>query len=162
MTRPSREPSPLLSLYSTDEAAGLPAYLDQLYPKYLQGHLHPRVIGGCPNGGPGIRYGLWDFDEIELVRVVDWGVPSTPTPVALYRLRDAQRQLLYVGVTEDLEHRWVNHAAVKPWWPTVATRSVKWLPTRAHALIAEAKAIRSEKPLYNTQHNGKQRRSVAG
>ncbi|MFI5769617.1 GIY-YIG nuclease family protein [Streptomyces sp. NPDC051658] len=155
------ERTALMQLYATNEAAGLPTYLDQLYPKYLQDRLYMRTADSCPNGGPGIRYGHWDSDGIEQVRVIDWGTPLTPAPTALYRLRDQHKQLLYVGITDDLEHRWTSHAATKPWWPEVATRSIEWRPTRAHALAAEAEAIRTEKPLHNIQHNGRQRTKSA-
>ncbi|MEU1434010.1 GIY-YIG nuclease family protein [Streptomyces sp. NPDC005786] len=158
---PSRERTTLTALYTTSETTGLPPYLDRLYPQLLQGHLYMGTADSCLNGGPGIGYGLWDFDEIEVCRVVEWGAPLAPTPVAVYRLRDQRKRLLYVGVTDNLEHRWTGHAADKVWWADVATRSVEWHPTRTHALVAEAAAIRAEEPLYNIQHNGQRRTKAA-
>jgi predicted GIY-YIG superfamily endonuclease len=62
--------------------------------------------------------------------------------------------LLYVGITDNLERRWKDHAKDKAWWPEVAARSIQWLPSRSHALAAEADAIRTERPRHNIQHNG--------
>lgn len=147
----------LMELYTTSEAVGLAPYLNQLYPQFLQARLYMSTAESCPNGGPGIWYGHWDSDDIERVRVVEWGAPLTPAPVAVYRLRNQSKRLLYVGITDDLDSRWASHAATKAWWPNVAIRSVEWYANRAHALAAEAQAIRAEKPLYNIQHNDKLR-----
>ncbi|MFF8659494.1 GIY-YIG nuclease family protein [Streptomyces huasconensis] len=152
MSKPP-ERTALHLLYSTSEEAGLPEFLDRLYPKYMPSLRYMGTAWSCPNGGPGVRYGHWDFDEIEKVRVIEWGTPETPVPTALYRLRNKRRELLYVGVSNDLAWRWRSHAADKEWWPQVATRSIEWFPTRSHALAAEALAIRAEQPLHNVHHN---------
>jgi predicted GIY-YIG superfamily endonuclease len=152
----SPERTALHRLYSTTEEQGLPAFLDELYPKFLSVYHHLGAADSCPNGGPGITYGMWDFEcdgGTSLVRVVDWGAPATPIPTALYRLRDQHKTLLYVGITNNLGWRWKTHAADKDWWPEVAARSIEWFPTREHALAAEAAAIRSERPLHNVHHN---------
>lgn len=147
------ERTALYRLYSTQETEGLALFLDELYPKYMPSLLYMGTAGSCPNGGPGIFYGNWDFDEIEKVRVVKWGIPQAPVPTALYRLHDHDGELLYVGISDDLERRWKDHAKDKLWWPDVASKSAEWLPTRHRALAAEAKAIRTERPRYNVQHN---------
>lgn len=157
MSESSPERTALYRLYSTRDSEGLPAFLDELYPKFLSVFHHLGDAGSCPNGGPGITYGMWDFEcdgGTTLVRAVEWGAPLTPVPTALYRLRDQFGTLLYVGITDVLERRWKDHAKAKPWWPDVKVRSIEWLPTRGHALSAEAEAIRTERPLYNVVHNG--------
>lgn len=73
---------------------------------------------------------------------------------ALYRLRSANGQLLYVGISSKPPQRWGQHAADKEWWPEVATLSVEWFDSRTEALAMEANAIRAEQPRHNIQHNG--------
>jgi predicted GIY-YIG superfamily endonuclease len=157
MTDPADERTALYHLYSTREPEGIPPYLEELYPKFLSMFHHLGNAGSCPNGGPGIAYGMWDFEcdgGTTLVRAIEWGTPQTPVPTALYRLRDQSGALLYVGITDNPERRWKDHAKDKSWWPDVKDRSVEWLPTRDHALAAEATAIRAERPRYNRHHNG--------
>ncbi|MEU1663602.1 GIY-YIG nuclease family protein [Streptomyces sparsogenes] len=154
---PKPEPTALYRLYTTQEPEGLPSFLDELYPKYLSAFHHLGTADSCPDGGPGITYGMWDFEcdgGTTLVRVVEWGRPRTPVPTALYRLRNQDGELLYVGITDNPERRWKDHAKDKTWWPEVASRSIEWFPNRGHALAAEGKAIRSERPRHNIQHNG--------
>ncbi|MGW5477640.1 hypothetical protein [Streptomyces sp. NPDC004008] len=68
---------------------------------------------------------------------------------ALYRLFDGHDQLLYVGITFNPRDRWLAHSATKGWWKQVARREVEWWDTRLDAEVAESKAIRDERPLYN-------------
>lgn len=68
---------------------------------------------------------------------------------AVYRLYDAPGGLLYVGVAEDFDARFRQHAHDKPWWPDVRHRDVIWFACRLDALAEEAKAIESEQPLHN-------------
>lgn len=70
---------------------------------------------------------------------------------ALYRLFDAEERLLYVGVAFDPAERWKEHAKSKPWWCDVARKAVEWRESRTDALVAEADAIRTERPLYNVK-----------
>lgn len=72
---------------------------------------------------------------------------------ALYRLFDAEGQLLYVGITTDPEHRWKRHAMFVQWWGLVARRTVEWLPSWPDAMAAEKRAIQSEGPRFNGTHN---------
>lgn len=68
---------------------------------------------------------------------------------AVYRCFDAEGRLIYVGCTVELTARRRWHEIQSPWWPEVAEiRTEKFADiTKAH--IAEARAIRSERPLYN-------------
>ncbi|MFI6228661.1 GIY-YIG nuclease family protein [Micromonospora echinospora] len=70
-------------------------------------------------------------------------------PTALYRFYDQDDAVIYVGVTADLETRWMSHKREKPWWPEVSRREVEWYPDRHKALQAEAETIEREKPRYN-------------
>lgn len=80
---------------------------------------------------------------------------------ALYRLFAESGVLLYIGVSNDPEVRYVQHAADKPWWPEVVTMTTEWFDTRVQALAAETAAIKAEDPLHNRQHSPSYRRPVA-
>lgn len=71
----------------------------------------------------------------------------------LYRFFGARGTLLYIGITMNLPTRTGDHRDGKPWWLSVASMTVEHFPDRASALEAERRAIRSERPLYNVQHN---------
>lgn len=68
---------------------------------------------------------------------------------ALYRLFNTTGELLYVGVTNNLDVRYGAHATEKPWWHEVAERKVVWFESRDEALATETRAINDEKPRYN-------------
>lgn len=67
----------------------------------------------------------------------------------LYRLYDADGQLLYVGIAVDTERRFAEHAKTKPWWPQVARTDLDHHRYRTDAQDAERAAIRTECPLHN-------------
>ncbi|MFD3749726.1 GIY-YIG nuclease family protein [Streptomyces cyaneofuscatus] len=68
---------------------------------------------------------------------------------AVYRLFGVDGQLLYVGLGRNPMNRWSSHAEQHPWWPSVATFTVVWYPTRPEAAAAEKAAIKSEAPVHN-------------
>jgi len=77
-------------------------------------------------------------------------VKPASSEAAVYRIYDANDQLLYVGLTNDTTTRWYDHATRKPWWKTEAHRyEARWYATRAIARAEEIKAIRTERPRYN-------------
>ncbi len=92
-------------------------------------------------------------------------VPAPPAPrpplqpklaerrCALYRWRDKQRNLLYIGITFNPEHREVGHAANSLWWTFAARVQIEWFPSRGDAEAAEQQAIREEQPIFNRAHN---------
>lgn len=81
------------------------------------------------------------------------GVPAaslSDRPTVLYRLWDANEELLYVGVTSTpLQSRLARHRRIQEWWDEVANVTVEEFPQRTEALAAEMKAIGSENPRYN-------------
>ena len=74
---------------------------------------------------------------------------DTTAPHTVYRLYDAEGRLLYVGMTNNLPRRLEQHAR-KPWWARVARTDLQQEPNRGAAMRAEAEAIRTERPAYNT------------
>lgn len=78
-------------------------------------------------------------------------VPNAPTeerPAAVYRLWDAQGNLLYVGSAYDPEGRCQQHRE-KPWWPEVTRRTEEWHTNRTVAYVHEYAVIAAEGPRYN-------------
>lgn len=76
-------------------------------------------------------------------------------PCGLYRLFSAVDRLVYVGIGEVPEVRWKQHSYTKSWWSEVdpTKTTVTWFNSRDEAAAAEVVAIKTEKPLYNVQHN---------
>lgn len=77
-----------------------------------------------------------------------------PERTALYRLFDTDDRLLYVGIANNPERRWKQHAYEKAdlWWHEVTDRTVEWFESREKAAAAEIIAIRAENPRYNEAH----------
>lgn len=70
-------------------------------------------------------------------------------PHVLYRLYDDTGQLLYVGISLSLAHRFVGHRNTKEWWGKVARAEFSHFPDGSSARAAERIAITKEDPLYN-------------
>lgn len=70
---------------------------------------------------------------------------------AVYRLRDANGELLYVGISWSAAARIAAHRTSQSWWSEVATIDVEEFKSRGAALEAETRAIRTEHPRYNIQ-----------
>ena len=82
------------------------------------------------------------------IPVFNSGILESVTKTAVYRFYDNADVLLYVGVADVPEVRWKGHAD-KDWWPDVARKETEWHPDRDAAEIAEAYAIRDERPVHN-------------
>ncbi|MBD3549842.1 GntR family transcriptional regulator [Streptomyces sp. JV180] len=80
-------------------------------------------------------------------------MPEPPERTALYRLYDSDDVLLYIGISNNPEARWERHKMFRPWWPEVASKDVKWFPSRVAASTAEEDAIQVEAPRFNGTHN---------
>ncbi|MEU5834525.1 type II toxin-antitoxin system prevent-host-death family antitoxin [Streptomyces diacarni] len=74
----------------------------------------------------------------------------TTERTAVYRLRDQDEQLLYVGVTSDPRMRFKQHERDKPWWPRVTQREIEWFNSREEASREEIRAITRELPRFNS------------
>lgn len=79
-------------------------------------------------------------------------LPNNQT--ALYRFYAADGELLYVGVTQNLEIRWRSHERDKIWWIDVARKEYLILETRAAADELERTAIQTEHPRYDRTRPG--------
>jgi predicted GIY-YIG superfamily endonuclease len=85
--------------------------------------------------------------------------PFVNTPEILYRLKAANGELLYVGVTRDFPARLKQHAADKPWAHEVRhTETVYIDGTRTQIEAIERAVIKAEAPKYNKTHNAEVRR----
>jgi hypothetical protein len=73
---------------------------------------------------------------------------ETHIAATVYRIFDADNQLLYVGVTSRGVQRFYEHM-LKNWWTTASVITVKHFADRQSALDAEAEALRTESPLHN-------------
>jgi predicted GIY-YIG superfamily endonuclease len=67
----------------------------------------------------------------------------------LYRCFNREGELLYVGITEDVERRKREHAKDKFWWRDVTRVTKVAFPRRVEALWAEWAVITTCKPAYN-------------
>jgi hypothetical protein len=57
---------------------------------------------------------------------------ESDAPTSVYRLYDADRRLLYVGVAYDPAARWKQHRS-RRWWKDVVEKTVVPYPTRKDA-----------------------------
>jgi hypothetical protein len=71
----------------------------------------------------------------------------------LYRFFDAEKRLLYVGISMKPWERFKQHKRQKPWWDDVALITKENYANRSAVANAERLAIKTEKPIYNIVHN---------
>ncbi|QQM45155.1 GIY-YIG nuclease family protein [Streptomyces liliifuscus] len=95
---------------------------------------------------PALRIPYIKFHEPDKVRTL------------LYRFFDDEGRLLYVGITNNPQNRWADHAHKarineNVWWHLVRVVHTEWCDTRGEAEAAEITAIRHERPLHNGSHN---------
>lgn len=74
-------------------------------------------------------------------------------PHYVYRLRDSDGGLLYIGCTVDPPARLAMHRCDRPWADLIATQDVEGPFGRSDALAREAAAITAEQPRFNVAHN---------
>ena len=70
----------------------------------------------------------------------------------VYRMFATNGDLLYVGKTHSFETRLAQHQAKQPWFEDVETITLEHCINGAEASVVEEAAIRTERPLYNTQY----------
>jgi hypothetical protein len=75
-------------------------------------------------------------------------------PAAVYRVY-AARDLLYIGLTRNVEKRLAWHAQFSPWWPSPleVRHTAEWFACRSDAALAEAIAIVRENPRHNARRD---------
>jgi predicted GIY-YIG superfamily endonuclease len=76
-------------------------------------------------------------------------VPEPPERTALYRLYDADHDLLYIGISRRPSGRFKEHEYRHAWWHCVRYVDLTWFDTYAAAYSAEKAAHMSERPPYN-------------
>ena len=72
--------------------------------------------------------------------------------VALYRHFSKNGTLLYVGISSSHLSRLQTHAENAHWRDMIASVTIEKYPDRESAHAAEVKAIQTENPLFNKQH----------
>jgi len=97
----------------------------------------------------GCRSGLGSADKPSVERKVD---PIGPK-VALYRHFNARGKLLYVGISVKPLDRLLSHVSGSAWVSEIVRIEISWCADRTEAMLAEADAIKSERPLWNQVHS---------
>lgn len=69
----------------------------------------------------------------------------------VYRFYAADREALYIGVTSGTALRWADHRRSSEWWPLAEYVAVSFYGTYEAAMVAEAAAIKAERPCFNRQ-----------
>ena len=67
----------------------------------------------------------------------------------LYKMYNNDDQLLYVGITNNVDQRFTAHASTKSWWKDVDNINLKIYQDRESAILSERMTIISEHPKYN-------------
>lgn len=75
--------------------------------------------------------------------------PQTDSVQKLYRHFSQDGELLYVGITARFPDRIAHHSRHARWWADVARIEIETFPDRESVLAAEAKAIKTEFPVFN-------------
>jgi len=78
---------------------------------------------------------------------------ETKTLNILYRLWNAENKLLYIGISKSAMVRLSEHQQTKEWATEIHNITLEYFDSRELCLLAESKAIKSEKPKYNIAHN---------
>lgn len=70
-------------------------------------------------------------------------------PCAVYRIKDAEGVVIYIGWSHDPAARVEAHRREQPWKKEIAEWSTTWYPDRAAARNGERSAIYRAEPRYN-------------
>jgi len=73
----------------------------------------------------------------------------------VYRLYDVDGNLLYIGITRNIQQRFYAHSKDKMWWSDVCKAYIRKYSNRFEASRIEKQAIIKYNPLYNSRHNKK-------
>lgn len=80
---------------------------------------------------------------------------QAPKAVAVYRMFDADGQLLYIGQSNQPWVRPMQKLGEADWPLKIANIAVRWFPTREEAMAEEERLIKKLMPPFNVQHNPK-------
>ena len=72
---------------------------------------------------------------------------------AIYRHYDKDGVLLYVGLSRNPIKRLGQHRVHSLWFYSISRMEIEWAKTREDAAEKEYRAVRREKPLFNTVYN---------
>jgi predicted GIY-YIG superfamily endonuclease len=79
-------------------------------------------------------------------------------PHILYRLFNSDGALLYIGITNDIQSRFLQHSVGAVWWRDISRCTTdSEFDSRYELEQAEQAAIRAEAPWYNVVGNPHQR-----
>lgn len=84
-------------------------------------------------------------------------MPESPERTALYRLYDAEDDLLYIGISRNHEKRFRVHERYQPWWHLVEYVDLTWFTDYPLARMEELARQRSERPPFNSMHHTQSR-----
>jgi hypothetical protein len=93
------------------------------------------------------RFTEQERQEISLIAELD------AIGTALYRHFDHDGRLLYVGISLSAVTRTAQHRSRAPWFSQITRIEIEWHKSRSAAALAEKRAIKAERPLYNIVHN---------
>lgn len=96
---------------------------------------------------PGLALPPWAYDSGPKVK--PQRKPVAARRCALYRHRDADERLLYVGISVQPSQRAAQHALSQAWFEDVATIQIEWFDSEQEARQAETLAIAEENPAHN-------------
>jgi len=80
-------------------------------------------------------------------------MPEPLERTALYRLYDAEHDLLYAGISRTPSERFKAHAHERNWWHLVTFVDLTWYENYASARKAEIATHMSERPPFNGMAN---------
>lgn len=110
-----------------------------------------RVVNGgteVPSGQPAADGELAEL----LVEAAQMRATLPAVTTALYRYYDDADRLLYIGITDHLIGRTLDHVQGSSWAEFATRATIERHPTRKDAEDAERAAIKAEGPLFNSQH----------
>lgn len=77
------------------------------------------------------------------------------TRTTKYTVQNNKGKPKYIGITNNPDRRFKQHAKAKEWWQEGDKIKTKSYSTREKAAKAEKKDIKKKSPEYNIVHNGK-------
>jgi predicted GIY-YIG superfamily endonuclease len=153
MTKLTLDGFPVLPAVMREDGTGWKAWCDYCLTWHFHGLEPGHRAADCKSGSPYYPSGYIGVIDPEAALAAAAAVRGkrrrSVAPAAVYRAYDADRVLLYVGVSKNFGGRWLQHAREKSWWSEVKTQTIEWFEDEPSAYAAETEAIRDENPAYN-------------